>query len=61
MYPNVKSEVWSIKDWVTLSKGIELSEMALGHENGKPRRYSVVKNRSPSDRMLEEKCTSELD
>ena len=27
MYPNIKSEVWGIKDWVELTKGIELNEI----------------------------------
>lgn len=43
MYPNVKSEVWAIKDWIRLAKGIELSEMKFSHENGKTRRYILVK------------------
>lgn len=43
MYPNVKSEVWAIKDWIKLAKGIELSEMTFSHENGKPRRYILIK------------------
>ncbi|MCP4456967.1 MAG: hypothetical protein GY816_02910, partial [Cytophagales bacterium] len=36
MYPNVKSEVWGLNDWVSLTKGIELNEMIFSHENGKP-------------------------
>lgn len=43
MYPNVKSTVWGLKDWVSLTKGIELNEMRFSHENGKPRRYIIVK------------------
>lgn len=43
MCPNVKSEVWAIKDWIRLAKGIELSEMKFSHENGKPRRYILIK------------------
>ncbi|TRX48069.1 IS1380 family transposase [Fulvivirga sp. M361] len=43
MYPNVKSEVWGLKDWVKLTKGIELNEMTFSHENGKTRRYIIVK------------------
>ncbi|UII29240.1 IS1380 family transposase [Fulvivirga maritima] len=43
MYPNVKSEVWGLKDWVRLAKGIELNEMVFSHKNGKPRRYIIVK------------------
>lgn len=43
MYPNVKNEVWGLKDWVYLAKGIELNEMIFSHDNGKARRYIVVK------------------
>ena len=43
MYSNVKSEVWGLKDWITLAPGIELNEMVFSHEKGKPRRYIVVK------------------
>ncbi len=43
MYPNVKSAVWGLKDWVGLTKSIELNEMTFSHENGKQRRYIVVK------------------
>lgn len=43
MYPNVKSEIWSISDWIELTKGIELSEMRFARENGKSRRYIIVK------------------
>jgi hypothetical protein len=43
MYPNVKSAVWDLEEWVSLSKGIELNEMIFAHENGKPRRYIIVK------------------
>lgn len=43
MYPNVKSEVWGLKDWVTLTKGIELNEMKFAHEDGKVRRYIIVR------------------
>ena len=45
MYPNVKSEVWGLKDWMSLSKGIELNEMKFSHENGKARRYIIVRKR----------------
>lgn len=45
MYPNVKHAVGGLKDWVTLSKGIELNEMTFGHLNGKPRRYIIIKKR----------------
>lgn len=43
MYPNVKSAVWGLNEWVSLTKGIELNEMTFEHENGKPRRYIIVK------------------
>lgn len=45
MYPNVKSEVWAQKDWVSLTKGIELCEMKFSHEKGKKRRYIIVKKK----------------
>lgn len=45
MYPNVKSEVWGLKDWVSIAKGIELNEMKFSHENGKLRRYILVKKK----------------
>ncbi len=43
MYPNVKSAVWSLNEWVSLTKGIELNKMVFSHNNGKPRRYIIVK------------------
>ena len=43
MYPNVKSAVWSLNEWVSLTKGIELNEMVFSHNNGKSRRYIIVK------------------
>ncbi len=45
MYPNVKSEVWGVKNWIEIAKGIELSEMRFSHENGKPRRYIIIKKK----------------
>ncbi len=45
MYPNVKSEVLGQKTWINLCKGIELSEMKFQHENGKLRRYIIVKKK----------------
>jgi hypothetical protein len=45
MYPNIKAEVLGKKDWVNLTKGIELNEMTFSHINGKPRRYIIVKKR----------------
>lgn len=45
MYPNIKSEVLGERNWISLSKGIELSEMTFGHLNGKERRYIIVKKR----------------
>ena len=43
MYPNVKSEVWGLNDWITFAPGIELNEMIFSHQKGKPRRYIIVK------------------
>jgi hypothetical protein len=43
MYPNVKSAVWGLKNWIELAKGIDLNEMTFEHENGKSRRYILVR------------------
>ncbi len=43
MYPNVKNTVGGLEDWVELAKGIELNQMQFKHENGKPRRYIIVR------------------
>ena len=43
MYPNVKSSVYGLQDWVSLTKGIELNQMLFKHEDGKLRRYIVVR------------------
>lgn len=45
MYPNVKSAVWGLDNWIELSKGIELNEMIFNHTDGKPRRYIVIKKK----------------
>lgn len=45
MYPNIKSEIWGLRNWIRLSSGIELNEMQFAHEGGKTRRYIVVKKR----------------
>jgi hypothetical protein len=45
MYSTVKSEVLGNREWISLAKGIELSEMRFSHPNGKPRRYIIVKKR----------------
>lgn len=43
MYPNVKSSVYGLKDWVSLTRGIELNQMLFKHEHRKLRRYIVVR------------------
>ena len=43
MYPNLKQELYGLKDWIELSKGIYLNELRFKHINGKKRRYIVVK------------------
>ena len=43
MYPNVKSAVWGLDNWMDLARGIELNERVFSHENGKPGRYIIVK------------------
>ena len=45
MYPNLKSAVWSLDNWVELSKGIELNEIIFNHTDGKPKRYIVIKKK----------------
>lgn len=45
LYPTIKTEIIGEKDWVRLTKGIELKEMTFSHINGKPRRYIIVKKR----------------
>lgn len=45
MYPNIKSEIYTHKEWVSLAKGIELSEMYFSHINGKPRRYIIIRKK----------------
>lgn len=43
MYPNVKNTIGGLEDWVELTKGIELNQMQFKHENGKQRRYILVR------------------
>ncbi|SFF12530.1 IS1380 family transposase [Thermophagus xiamenensis] len=43
MYPNVKSEVYGLDDWVSICNGIDVSQMYFEHEAGKRRRYIVVR------------------
>jgi len=43
MYPNVKSEVYGLDDWVSICNGIDVSQMCFKHEGGKKRRYIVVR------------------
>ena len=43
MYPNVKNTIGGLQEWVELSKGIELNQMKFKHENGKFRRYVIVR------------------
>jgi hypothetical protein len=45
MYPNMKAEILGERKWITLAKGIELSEMIFSHINGKPRRYIIIKKK----------------
>ena len=45
LYPNVKNEIWSLENWTELTKGIELNEMQFKHEDGKTRRYIVIRKR----------------
>ncbi|SFG25447.1 Transposase DDE domain-containing protein [Salegentibacter agarivorans] len=45
MYPNVKSAVLGLDNWMNLAKGIDLNEMVFNHLDGKPRRYIVVRKK----------------
>lgn len=45
MYPNIKSDIWGLRNWIRLASGIELNEMHFAHDGGKTRRYIVVKKR----------------
>ena len=45
LYPTVKNAIWSLENWTELAKGIELNEMQFKHEDGKLRRYIVVRKR----------------
>ncbi|MCZ2299825.1 MAG: IS1380 family transposase [Chitinophagales bacterium] len=50
MYPNVKAEVLSQKEWGTLAKGIELCEMKFAHINGQERRRYILVKKKVEDR-----------
>jgi hypothetical protein len=43
MYPNIKSILYGLEDWVEISKGIEVNQMIFNHENKKERRYIIVR------------------
>lgn len=45
MYANIRSEVPGDRNWISLAKGIELSEMKFAHHKGKERRYIIVKKK----------------
>lgn len=45
LYPNIKAEIIGGTEWVNLAKGIDLREMTFSHENGKPRRYIIVRKK----------------
>ena len=45
LYPNIKAEIIGASNWITLARGIELSEMTISHVNGKPRRYIIIKKK----------------
>lgn len=43
MYPNIKSQLWGLQDWIRLADGIELNELFFQHPGGKLRRYIAVR------------------
>lgn len=45
MYPSIKSENYSRKEWISLAKGIDLNEMTFSHLNGRPRRYIIIRKK----------------
>lgn len=45
MYPSIKSEIYSRKEWISLAKGIDLNEMTFSHLNGRPRRYIIIRKK----------------
>lgn len=42
-YPNVKRAVYGLDDWVSICPGIEVNQMHFAHEQGKVRRYIIVR------------------
>jgi hypothetical protein len=45
MYPNVKSSIYQLDDWVEICSGIEVNQMKFNHKKGKSRRYIIVRKR----------------
>lgn len=45
LYPNVKNKIHGLQDWIQLTKGIELNEMQFCHQEGKSRRYIVIRKK----------------
>lgn len=43
MYPNLKSAIWGLQEWVPLAKGIDVNQIQFSHEHGKLRRYIVIR------------------
>jgi hypothetical protein len=43
MYPNIKSMIYGLDNWVEICNGIEVSQMQFKHTNKKERRYIVVR------------------
>ena len=42
-YPNVKRAVYGLDDWMSICRGIEVNQMYFSHEQGKVRRYIIVR------------------
>jgi hypothetical protein len=45
LYPNVKNKIHGLQDWIQLTKGIELNEIQFCHQEGKSRRYIVIRKK----------------
>ncbi len=43
MYPTIKNTIGGLQEWVQLAKGIKLNQIKFKHENGKLKRYIIVR------------------
>ena len=43
LYPNIKQKLYGLEDWINVCPGIDVNQMTFAHENGKQRRYIIVR------------------